>query len=562
MSPWVSGWLSRLFVRVALRRKLRFDRDAAQAAQVNDQTLMAILRRNRRCEFGRRHNFAQIDSPSTFRRSLPLATHDDFRADIERMSNGARNVLCVDTLSGFGLTSGTTGKSKLVPISNPQRRQTALAMMFLPQGFVADLLPETQRGGRGLLLLNATVPGQTPSGLPVGPGTALGMRKMLRMSSLFWTSPPESYQVPNQADALYVHLLFALISGDAHYISAPFASTVLDLFHTLELRAAELVYDVRHGTLLGVPNIDPVLRKALQARLHPQPDLAAWLADELSAGMDGIATRLFPQLTYINTVTSGGFALYAQRLLRYVGDLPVYSSIYASTEAVLGIGIGLDAARYALIPGQAYCEFIPEGHIDEPQPQTWQLDELQVGHRYEVVLTTWSGLYRYRLGDIIEVIGHYKRAPLVEFMHRRGALLNICGEKTSERAAYTALLRSTGIAGLQLADFTTRIDTDSLPQRYVFYLELGASEKPVDVTALVGKLVDSIDSALCQSSSLYELSRKSHRIGTAEVRLVRSGTFRRLRDIFVSRGASPTQVKVPRVLGDPDMIAILEENLQ
>ena len=560
MSPSVSGLLSRLFVRFARRHKRHFDRDAAQAAQVNDDTLMAILRRNRDCEFGRKHGFATIDSPATFRRSLPLATHDDFRADIERMSNGAKNVLCVDALSGFGLTSGTTGKSKLVPISTRQRRQTAQSMMFLPQGFVADLLPETQQGGRGLLLINASAPGHTAGGLPVGPGTSLGMRHMLRMSSLFWTSPAEAYQISNQADALYVHLLFALIGGDAHYISAPFASTVLDLFHTLELRAAELIYDVRHGTLLGVPNLAPELRRRLQKRLLPQPDLSVWLTDELSAGMDGIATRLFPQLAYINTVTSGGFALYAKRLLRYVGELPVHSSIYASTEAVLGIGVGLDAARYALIPGQAYCEFIPEGHLDEAQPTTWQLNELQVGHRYEIVLTTWSGLYRYRLGDIIEVIDRYQRTPVVEFVHRRGALLNICGEKTSERAAYTALLRSTGLAGLQLADFTTRIDTDSLPQRYVFYLELGPTEQPSDVAALAARLIDAIDSALCQGNSLYELARGSDRIAAAEVRLVRSGTFRRLRDIFVLRGASPTQVKVPRVLGDPDMIAILEEN--
>jgi hypothetical protein len=561
MLPRLSGLLNWLYVRFADYYKRSFDRAAARASQVNDQTLMAILRRHRRSEFGRRHSFAAIDSPSAYRRALPLATHDDFAADIERMSNGTPNVLCHDKLSGFGLTSGTTGKSKLVPITMTQRRKTALAMTFLPQGFVHNLLPEVEPGGRGLLLINASAPGQTPGGFPVGPGTSLGMRNMLRSSSRFWTSPADAYEIGSQADALYVHLLFALISGEARYISAPFASTVLDLFHTLELRAAELVYDVRNGTLRGVPNLDEKIRRQLERQLIPQPDLATWLADELSNGCADIARRVFPQLSYVNTVTSGGFGLYAQRLLHYLGELPIYSSIYASTEAVLGIGVALDAGRYALIPGQAYYEFIAEDRIDEAQPTTWQIDELQVGHRYEMVLTTWSGLYRYRLGDIIEVVDRYQRTPLVEFMHRRGALLNICGEKMTERSAYTALLRSTGIAGLQLTDFTTRIDTDALPQRYVFYLELGASEQPADVPALVGKLADLIDSGLGQGNSLYELSRKSQRIGAAEARLVRSGTFRRLREIFVSRGASPTQVKVPRVLGDPDMITILEENL-
>lgn len=559
LSP-LSGLVNWLYVRVAGHYKRRFDRAAARASQVNDDTLMAILRRHRKSEFGRRHGFASLDSPAAFRRALPLATHDDFAADIERMSNGARDVLCRDKLSGFGLTSGTTGKSKLVPITVKQRRQTALAMMFLPQGFIGELLPQVPRGGRGLMLINAAAPGQTPGGFPVGPGTSLGMRNMLRSSSRFWTSPAEAYEISGQADALYVHLLFALISGEARYISAPFASTVLDLFHTLELRAAELVYDVRNGTLRGVPNLDPQLLRRLERQLIPQPNLASWLADELSLGCVDIARRVFPQLSYINTVTSGGFGLYAQSLSHYLGELPIYSSIYAATEAVLGIGVTLEAGRYALIPGQAYYEFIPEDHIDEPQPTTWQIEELQVGHRYELVLTTWSGLYRYRLGDIIEVIDRYQRTPLVEFMHRRGALLNICGEKTSERGAYTALLRSTGMSGLQLTDFTTRIDTDALPQRYVFYLELGANEQPADVPVLVSKLADLIDSGLGQGNSLYELARKSQRIGAAEARLVRSGTFRQLRDIFVMRGASATQVKVPRVLGDPDMITILEEN--
>ena len=31
--------------------------------------------------------------------------------------------------------------------------------------------------------------------------------------------------------------------------------------------------------------------------------------------------------------------------------------------------------------------------------------ELEVGRKYEVVLTTKDGLWRYRLGDIIDVIG-------------------------------------------------------------------------------------------------------------------------------------------------------------
>jgi hypothetical protein len=37
---------------------------------------------------------------------------------------------------------------------------------------------------------------------------------------------------------------------------------------------------------------------------------------------------------------------------------------------------------------------------------------------YEVVITNSSGLYRYRMGDMIRVVGFHNKAPIVEFMYR------------------------------------------------------------------------------------------------------------------------------------------------
>lgn len=42
----------------------------------------------------------------------------------------------------------------------------------------------------------------------------------------------------------------------------------------------------------------------------------------------------------------------------------------------------------------------------------------QVGGRYEVVVTNTSGFYRYRLGDIVEVVGFFYQVPLIDFLFR------------------------------------------------------------------------------------------------------------------------------------------------
>ena len=46
------------------------------------------------------------------------------------------------------------------------------------------------------------------------------------------------------------------------------------------------------------------------------------------------------------------------------------------------------------------------------------MNEVEVGQRYEVALTTLSGFYRYRMGDVIEVVGHHEKCPLVTVKYR------------------------------------------------------------------------------------------------------------------------------------------------
>ncbi len=46
------------------------------------------------------------------------------------------------------------------------------------------------------------------------------------------------------------------------------------------------------------------------------------------------------------------------------------------------------------------------------------MDELTVGESYELVLTNMDGLYRFRFGDVIKVVGFYNKSPIVEVQFR------------------------------------------------------------------------------------------------------------------------------------------------
>ena len=46
------------------------------------------------------------------------------------------------------------------------------------------------------------------------------------------------------------------------------------------------------------------------------------------------------------------------------------------------------------------------------------LFKVERGQVYELVITNVSGLYRYRLGDVIKVTGFHEQAPNIQFLYR------------------------------------------------------------------------------------------------------------------------------------------------
>ncbi|CAF4335857.1 unnamed protein product, partial [Rotaria sp. Silwood2] len=95
-------------------------------------------------------------------------------------------------------------------------------------------------------------------------------------------------------------------------------------------------------------------------------------------------------------------------------DIPIFPYVYGMSEHHR-ISVPLKPNSYNLIPlpRSVYYEFIAlTDDDDENQPsESFELHQLEQDKYYEVVLTTYDGLYRYRTDDIIKVTGHYYSLP-------------------------------------------------------------------------------------------------------------------------------------------------------
>lgn len=122
------------------------------------------------------------------------------------------------------------------------------------------------------------------------------------------------------------------------------------------------------------------------------------------------------------------------------------------------------------IPDNIFYEFLPIEAGDDFS-KTCTLEQLEVGKDYELICTNLSGLYRYRMQDVIRIVGFHNKMPLMQFLQRRNNIIDMASEKTSETALIDAVNMTCDDLNLDLVDFSVYPNEEASPMRYDFLIE-------------------------------------------------------------------------------------------
>jgi hypothetical protein len=202
-----------------------------------------------------------------------------------------------------------------------------------------------------------------------------------------------------------------------------------------------------------------------------------------------------------------------------------------------------------------YFEFIEEKDTDLEQPSTLKIDQIQLGKRYELVLTN-NGLYRFRVGDVIEVKSFLNKMPLFDMCYRIGSVINMVGEKTSDNHLMSVLetMEKEGNDTMSmkskplLIDFTTSVDVTGAAPQYVIYIELDKSDGDCNESIANTWNSERFEELLRLYNDQYECFSSQGRLLPVKVVLVSSGSFALLLELAKENGAAEMQFKVPRLL--------------
>jgi hypothetical protein len=208
--------------------------------------------------------------------------------------------------------------------------------------------------------------------------------------------------------------------------------------------------------------------------------------------------RLWPGLRLISCWTDANAAAPAAALQKLFPQSRIQGKGLLATEGLISFPLaGHDGAGLAV--RSHFFEFLPVGPSGE-MGCPHLAHELEEGRQYAVVITTGGGLYRYKTGDLVEVVGRFHECPLIRFLGRHDHVSDWFGEKLNE--AHVARVLREAFDELKISPSFAMLACNTCPApAYVLYIETEAPDSEVEhVTHL-------IDEALC-SNFHYQYARQ------------------------------------------------------
>jgi GH3 auxin-responsive promoter len=536
-----------------------FIRKTRQPMQTQEQFLQELLRVQQHTELGQQFGLKEIRTVDQFRERVPILPYSSYEPYTERVAQGEPNVLNADPVIYINLTSGTTGKQKMVPVTKRFKNSLAKANATSLGFFLAQLPVQSRQIGRRLefgKIISANsirLQGRTAAGIEFGPVTAGSFRMNRGLLRQGFAQPLEAMEIADSASRHYVCLLFSLTNPEVRGVVANFPMLVLQICKYLEKFSEDLVEDIATGTLADWLVLEPEQRADLEQRWRANPQRAAELRQVLHQHGRLTPQTAWPRLSSIGTAMGGTSDFYLKRFPEYFGDTPVFGGVYGTAEANFGVYSAFNQEGCILAIESGFYEFIPEDQWEVEQPKTLLPTEVKAGERYRILLSSYSGFYRYDIGDVVEVLGFYENTPIIVFRHRRGGLLSSTTEKTTEYHLTQTMQTLQQEFGIALDDFCVTLSDAEFPAHYRVNIELTDGQSLSDPLAFLTRF----DHWLGEFNDQYRLVRKAQ-VPPPRLRLLEAGSFGIVRQRQLRRGTSDSQLKIPHLSEDRNFLDGLE----
>jgi hypothetical protein len=461
------------------------------AASVQQQNLFDIISRGRNTEFGKRHNLATIKNYGEFKRQIPVADYETLFPFIERMLAGEQNILW-PVINKFSRSSGTSsGRSKFIPVSD------------------FDLVKGHIKTGKHYL----------SSFLKLHPQSIFFSGKGIVLTGNYYKNEfGGTAQIADVSALLY-----------------QYTDSWINYFKALPLDIA-LQDD-------WTKKLDAIAEHCINQNITNISGVATWILLLLKKVLEKTgAANIASVWPNLELIIHGGvdFAPYSNQFQQLIGKDIFYRNVYNASEGFFAFQSDEDDNMLLDIANNIFYEFEDENGIVLP------LEQVDTNRKYNLIITNNSGLWRYRIGDVVEFDS--VSPPKIRLVGRDKQYINAVGEELIMDNTNKALAKVCSSFGASFTDYTVApvFLSGNAVARHEWAIEFVNPPDNID------DFKKSLDAFLRQLNSDYD-AKRSGDLGLQQLEIysVNSGVFYKW---LLTKNKLGVQAKVPRLSNDAKIL--------
>ena len=320
---------------------------------VQNEELKKLIQISKNTEFGKQYEFSSIDNYETFSERIPSFTYEEYFPIINKTINGNQNIFWPEKIKWFAQSSGTTNsKSKFIPVSNSSLDNCHF------------------KGGKDMLCLY----------LNNNENSNMFLGKSLRLGG--------SRKIYENNDHYFGDLSAILIDNLpvwAELISTP--NNEISLMDKWDEK------------------IKAIIEGTLQEDVRSLAGVPSWMLTLLNKLLKTTGKKYIDEIwKNLEVYFHGGvsFKPYRSEFNNIISNKKFkYYEVYNASEGFFAIQDQNESDELLLMLDYGiFYEFI-EIDNENLYEKIIDLSEVEVGINYALLITTNSGLWRYKIGDTI-----------------------------------------------------------------------------------------------------------------------------------------------------------------
>lgn len=487
-----------LFAKLVVKRTNKWKN---AAIETQEKTLRNLIKQAEKTQFGKDHQFDQINSYADFSSKVPIRDYEGLNPYIQKILKGEADVLWPGKPLYLSKTSGTTSGAKYIPLTKSS-------------------LPYHIKAARDAILHYIHHSGKT--------GFVNG--KMI-----FLQGSPEL----DKSKAIPTGRLSGIV---AHYVPKYLQSNRLPSFETNCIEDWET-------------KVDAIIEETIDQPMSVISGIPPWVQmyfEKLieKSGKKSIQ-EIFPEFSLF---IYGGvnYKPYRSIMQRLMGKKIDSIELYPASEGFIAYQDNYrEEGMLLLLDSGIFYEFIPLDSLHEENPKRLSLGEVEMGVNYLIILNTNAGLWGYNIGDTVKFtsLDPYKIVVSGRVKHYTSAFgEHVIAEEAEKAMAYTAEVCRAEVTEFHLAPEVSP-KAGELPY-HEWFVEF--SKEPEDEAKFIAEL----NRKMCELNSYYKDLINGKMLQCLKLRKIEKGGFT---DYMKSVGKLGGQNKLPRLANDRKVAKALEK---